>query len=317
MTLREPAAGARSAGAQDHRVATSVRRVGLVVHPRRKLDRALGSIEDWAAERRAEIVQVTVGGQDRAVAPRGEAADCDFIIALGGDGTVLAALHAAAPAARPVVGVACGSLGALAAVSADHLGVALDRMIEGDWEPRHLPALSIGGDPDPVRFALNDFIFSRMGAGQISVSITLDDELFIRFGGDGLIVSTSLGSSAYTLAAGGPLLVPSAGGVVLTPLAAHGGSCPPLVGGPDTRIEVLIEPGHGGARLEADGQSGDVFSRLEPRRTTITLVPDYATLVVLDDQEPMLAGLRRRGIISDSPRLLARDARLAAAGPAD
>src|SRR5215210_3224433 len=86
-------------------------RIGLAVHPRRELDGALATIRDWAGRQGAEVVQIA--SDEREVAPRGEAADCDLAIALGGDGTTLAALHAAAPVGRPVLGVACGSLGAL------------------------------------------------------------------------------------------------------------------------------------------------------------------------------------------------------------
>ena len=64
--------------------------------------------------RGAGVVQIRHPRSER-VAPAGEAADCDLVIALGGDGTTLAALRAAAPAGRPVLGVACGSLGALTA----------------------------------------------------------------------------------------------------------------------------------------------------------------------------------------------------------
>jgi len=295
---------------------TSIRRIGVVVHPRRQLDNALEALGAWAAERQADVVQLAVPGQDREVAPFAEPEDCDFVVAFGGDGTVLAALHAAAPAHRPVMGVACGSLGALAGVRADRVATDLDRMAAGGWTPRRLPALTIPGRGEPGPCALNDFVFVRAGAGQISVSVTVDDELYIRFGGDGLIVSTALGSSAYTLAAGGPL-VAGGGAIIITPIAPHGGSCPPLVVGPDSRLEILIEPGHGGARLEADGQASTQLERLEPRRLTIDLIQDYATLAVLGDQEPLLAGLRRRGIVTDSPRLLARDARLAAAAGPD
>lgn len=301
-------------GASRGRAITSVRRVGLVVHPRRHLDSALTALGDWAGERNAELVQLAVAGQDREVAPLGEAVDCDFVVALGGDGTVLAALHAAAPSGRPVVGIACGSLGALAAVRAEDIASALDRMVQGDCESRRLPALTIAGGGRPGPFALNDFVFIRAGAGQISISIAVDDELFVRFGGDGLVVATSLGSSAYTVAAGGPLVAPGGGGIVLTPIAPHGGSCPPLVVGPESAVEILVEPGYGGARLEADGQVALGLERFKPRRLPILLTPDHAMLAVLGDQEPALAGLRRRGILMDSPRLLARDARLAAAG---
>ena len=291
--------------------------IGLV-HPRRDLDRALATLESWATDRNVDVVQIPVPGQDRQVAPAGLARDCDFLVALGGDGTVLAALHAAALVRKPVLGVGCGSLGALTSVHATRIADGLDRVLGGDWNARRLPALRLDGDTDePSLHALNDFVFIRGGAGQLSVSVLVDDELYIRFGGDGIVISTSLGSSAYTLAANGPLLAPGAVGMVVTPLAPHGGSCPPLVAGPDSHFEIIVEPGHGGARLESDGQTTADLERLELRRFTIGLQPDYATLAMLDDQEPMLAGLRRRRIVMDSPRLLARDERMAAAAAQD
>src|SRR4051795_10649870 len=93
-------------------------RIGLAVHPRRNLDGALATIREWAEENGTEVIQVTSPGQEREVAPVGDAADCDLVVALGGDGTALAALRAAAPCDRPVLGVACGSLGALTATTA-------------------------------------------------------------------------------------------------------------------------------------------------------------------------------------------------------
>ena len=288
--------------------------VGVVVHPRRELDRALGTLESWATDRNVDVVQIPVPGQDREVAPAGLASDCEFVVALGGDGTVLAALHAAALAGKPVLGVGCGSLGALTSVHATRVAEGLERVLEGDWRARRLPALELDGlAGEPTLHALNDFVFIRGGAGQLSVSVVVDDELYIRYGGDGLVVATSLGSSAYTLAANGPLLAPGAVGMVVTPLAPHGGSCPPLVAGPQSTFEIVVEPGHGGARLEADGQATADLERFETQRFSVRLHRDHATLVMLDDQEPMLAGLRRRRIVMDSPRLLARDERMAAA----
>ncbi len=287
-------------------------RVGLVVHPRRDLAGALGTVEEWAAGCGTEVVQIRTPGSEREVAPAAAAEACDLIIALGGDGTALAALRAAAPAHRPVLAVACGSLGALTAVTAEHLRDALERVSAGAWTERPLPALAVDGDTGPIPPSVNDLVVVRRGTGQVAVSVGVDGELFVRFAGDGVIVATPLGSSAYTLAAGGPIVAPPAGGMVVTPLAPHGGCCPPLVTGPDSRVELEIEPGHGGARLEGDGQPAAELDRLIRRHLTVTLRRDHAVLVALGDQEPMLAGLRRRRVIMDSPRLLARDDRGAA-----
>jgi NAD+ kinase len=145
----------------------------------------------------------------------------------------------------------------------------------------------------------------RSGAGQIIVSITVDDVLYGRVSGDGLVVATALGSSAYTMAAGGPILAPGAEGMTITPLAPHGGSCPPLVAGAGSRLAVAIDPGHGGFRYELDGRpTAAVGDTLELRHR-----PDYATLARLAEDEPRLAGLRRRGLVVDSPRVLVRDSR--------
>ena len=114
-------------------------RIAIVVHPTRPVTAALETLERWTGEHGLEIVQLQVsGGPVRQIAPPGELEPGDLVVALGGDGTVLSALRASAPADAPVLGVACGSLGALA-VSADALGEALDRVHAGDWTPRRLP----------------------------------------------------------------------------------------------------------------------------------------------------------------------------------
>ena len=286
-------------------------RIGLAVHPRRELDNALASVREWAERQGAELVQVA--SLEREVAPPGEAADCGLVIALGGDGTTLAALHAAAPVSRPVLGVACGSLGALTSVTADKLDDALDRVAAGDWKPRALPAIRAdhGGD-EPLR-ALNDLVLVRAGAGQVLVEVTVDGERYVGFGGDGLVVATPLGSTAYTLAAGGPMIAPGGSALVLTPLSPHGGVCPPLVAGGGTEVSVTLDPGNGGARVEVDGQIHATLDRLEPVTFTLTLEDDFATLVSLGEDETTIAGLRRRRILIDSPRMVVRDEREAAA----
>jgi len=289
---------------------SEVRRIGLVVHPRREIGTALENVRAWTEANGIGLYQVRVSDQQRVVADPGEVADCDLVLALGGDGTTLHALHAAAKAGRPVLGVACGSLGALTATPAEDLADALDRVARGEWSPHSLPGLRVTGDGDLDRAAINDVVVVRKGAGQVIVEIQVDGQVFVRYAGDGIVVATPAGSSAYTLAAGGPILAKSSGGMVVTPIANHGGCCPPLVVGGDSEVRLHIEPGYGGARLEVDGQIDDA----QPVELRAVRVEDYATLVGLGDAEPFLAGLRRRRILIDSPRVLARDDRGALGG---
>ena len=76
---------------------------------------------------------------------------------------------------------------------------------------------------------------------------------------------------------------------------------------------MTLDPGHGGARVEVDGQIQDVLERLEPVTFTLRLEHEFATLVSLGEEEPVFAGLRRRRILLDSPRVLAREEREASA----
>jgi NAD+ kinase len=281
-------------------------RVAVVVHPTRAIEAPLETLERWAGEHGLDIVQIpAVGGSDRKVARRAELEAGDLVVALGGDGTVLSALRAAAPEDAPVLGVACGSLGALTAVHAAQLEDALERVRNGDWTPRGLPALAIHPADGPDEWAVNDFVAVRHGAGQLVVEVSVDDELYARLAGDGLIVATSLGSSAYSMAAGGPLLAPGTPAVVCTPVAMHGGNAPPLVVPASSSVRVEIHPSFAGYQIEIDGHDYP-FEALDYR---VSLHEEKVTLVSFGELGLGLTGLRERRLISDSPRVLARDDR--------
>jgi NAD+ kinase len=279
--------------------------VGLVVHPRRDIGPALNAVLEWASRHGLPVGQVRIAGQTRTVAEPVDAADCEVVMALGGDGTTLAALHAAAPVSKPVLGIACGSIGVLTSVHSKELDSALERVASDDWTPKRLPGLCVTAGAEDIAIAINDVAVIRNGTGQVIVEIRVDDELYARTAGDGLIASTPLGSSAYTMAAGGPIVLPQANSVVVTPLATHGGVIPPLVVGQESRIGLLIHPGYGGSRLEVDGHA----LHTKALEVTVTLREGYATVVSMTDQETMLTGLRRRALLIDSPRVLVRDKR--------
>lgn len=285
---------------------STLSRVGLVVHPTRHVDRPLRELRDWAGTHGVELVQVHADCQQQRVAENGDPEECDLIVAIGGDGTTLAALRAGVVAARPVLAVACGSLGVLTSVPADEVVQAIERFSRGDWVPWRLPGLEIVGDVGARLFALNDLVVVRSSSGQTRLAVEVDGCLFARLAGDGCIVSTPVGSSAYTLAAGGALLAADIDAFTITPLPTHGGSCPPLVVSASASVRLVPGPHHREARLEIDGQPvGTLDGPL-----TISLRRSMATVVTLSGQEAMLAVLRGRGVITDSPRILADSGQL-------
>jgi NAD+ kinase len=281
-------------------------RVGVIVHPTRHVLDAVEVVEGWVADHGLEVVQIPTGEQPPVAPPDGVGA-CDLVVAIGGDGTILKALHAAAQTRTPVLGVAYGSLGALTTVPTDELRAGLDRFAAGDWRARELPALAIRAGDAHVASAINDLVVARGRGTQLLLDVSVDGELYVRLAGDGIIVATPLGSSAYSMAAGGSLLAEESDGFVCTPLAMHGGCAPPLVVTGSEQVTLEVHPGHSGFHVDVDGAAVDI----EAERYAVTREHPYATLVALEDSRTSFPRLRARGLISDSPRVAGRD-RLAA-----
>jgi NAD+ kinase len=275
-------------------------RIAVAVHPSRSLDGAIETLSGWASRHDVEVVQIVAS--ERRVFPLAEAAPSDLVVALGGDGTALTALRAAEPVRAPVLAVACGSVGALSAVTAGELGEALDRVRAGDWTRCTVPALALGTPEGKRALALNDVVVVRRGSGQLVAEVALDGEPYIRLAGDGVIVATALGSSGYTMAAGGPLLTLRTAAFVCTPIAMHGGSAAPLVVPAESVLTIEVQPSYGGFDIELDGQR----HALESRSFRLTLEPDRGTLVRFSATDQGLRRLRERGLLADSPRALVR-----------
>jgi NAD+ kinase len=276
-----------------------MQRVGVVVHPTRVVEQAVEVLRKWTEERELELVQVPIGQQPE-VAPAGEVGAEDLITALGGDGTVLKALHAANRTATPVLGVAYGSLGALSAVPQGNLRAGLDRFASGDWFAQRLPALRLTSNGERLAPAINDVVLIRRGGTQLMIDIHVDEDLYARVAGDGVVIATSLGSSAYSMAAGGPLLAPPTNAFVCTPLSMHGGCAPPLVVDERQKVTVHVHRGHTSFELDVDGFKFET----DAHEFQISCEGSYATLVGLDGSCGGVTRLRGRGLISDSPRIV-------------
>jgi NAD+ kinase len=276
-----------------------MQRVGVVVHPTRAVTDAVEVLREWTEERGLELVQITAGQQPPVATP-GEVDSCDLIAALGGDGTVLKALHAAHEAGTPVLGVAYGSLGALSAVPQDELREGLERFAAGDWFAQRLPALRLASGEGHVASAINDAVILRAGGTQLILDVEVGGELYARVAGDGIVIATPLGSSAYSMAAGGPVLAADASAFICTPLAMHGGCAPPLVVSDRQKVTVGIHPTVGGFEVAVDGFK----LATESDRFEIACDGAYATLVGLDGSCGGVTRLRGRGLIADSPRIV-------------
>jgi NAD+ kinase len=182
----------------------------------------------------------------------------DFLVSLGGDGTLLSLVRRSYGWHKPVVGINAGNLGFLADVKIEEVESFLDQLFSGDY--RIDQRLMIAGHIRQKTgkriefFALNDVVISSpIPSKMVIVNAAIDGERFNTYRGDGLIISTPTGSTAYNLAAGGPVVYPLTKAFILTPVLAHSlTNQRPLVVPADFRIELDAE--HYEAIATVDGQ---------------------------------------------------------------
>jgi len=185
----------------------------------------------------------------------------NFVVVLGGDGTLLSAARSMAKAGIPVLGVNLGSLGFLTEVPLEELYPTLQGIDEGccNVEARSMVHCEVlrSGSLVASYEALNDIVVGKGTVYRLNhCDVYIDGEFVSVYKADSLIVSTPTGSTAYSLAAGGPILMPSVDGFVVTPVAAHSLTVRPLVVPDTAKIEIVVNTGDDEAYLSIDGQVG-------------------------------------------------------------
>jgi len=170
---------------------------------------------------------------------------CDLVIVVGGDGTILNAVRSLAHAHVPLVGINVGRLGFLADISPDELESSLEEILNGSYreEQRLLLEMQVLRD-NKVIFegdAFNDVVIHiRDVARMIEFETRINDEFVNHQRADGIVISTPTGSTAYALSAGGPILHATLDAITLVPISPHTLSSRPLVIHSDSQIDVLI-----------------------------------------------------------------------------
>ncbi len=185
----------------------------------------------------------------------------DFVIVLGGDGTLLSAARAVSKAGIPIVGVNLGALGFLTEIPLDELYPTLESIALGSCaiDVRSMVHCEVGrrGAIIATYDALNDVVVGKGTIARLNHCDVYIDKIFVsRYQADSLIVSTPTGSTAYSLAAGGPILMPNVEGFVVTPVSAHSLTHRPLVVRDSSQIEIVVMTGEEEAYLSIDGQAG-------------------------------------------------------------
>jgi NAD+ kinase len=162
----------------------------------------------------------------------------DMILAVGGDGTMLAAVQTAVAFDVPVLGFNLGTLGFLTEAEPDDVAAVVKRLVTGEFDvqTRLTVSAAIGG---VSAVGVNDVVVEKVDSTRlVSLTVVIDGTEFATYRADGLIIATPTGSTAYSFSAGGPVVDPGVDALVLTPVASHSLFDRPLVLPADAEIAV-------------------------------------------------------------------------------
>ena len=191
----------------------------------------------------------------------------DFLLALGGDGTMLSAARAVGNRNTPILGIHLGELGFLAEVTSNEMFDRLNMVESGNYglQKRMVIKAEINNGEGPITFfALNDFVIDR-GKSHRMITLRLkSNERFVAdYKADGLIIGTPTGSTAYSLSAGGPIIMPKLKAIVVVPISPHTLNLRPIVL-PEDRILEISFPNDGVDKI-AFAVDGQVNEYLDPQ----------------------------------------------------
>jgi len=157
----------------------------------------------------------------------------DFLITLGGDGTILAAVTLVRDQNVPILGINLGRLGFMATVSKEQIKEVIGLLVSGQFHIGNRHTLHLESSPPlfgDMPFALNDFtILKRDTSSMITIHCYVNGSYLNTYWADGLILATPTGSTGYSLSCGGPIVFPDSNNFVLTPVAPHNLNVRPLV----------------------------------------------------------------------------------------
>lgn len=206
----------------------------------------------------------------------------DFMISIGGDGTLLDAVCEVGDLEIPILGLNSGRLGFLATVAKENIEDAIKNLASGNFQVESRVLISFHCKRrlfNGINFALNEFtIHKRDTSSMITVHTYIDGKYLNSYWADGLIVSTPTGSTGYSLSCGGPLITPGAKNLVITPVSPHNLNVRPIIVSDESEISFEIEGRSEKFLISLDSRSTSISSDL---KLSVKKAPFSAKLVKL------------------------------------
>lgn len=165
----------------------------------------------------AELIQ-----EDSSFNEEELAKQVDLLLVMGGDGSILRALHRSGSHLRPIFGLNIGSLGFLTCLPAQEYTRALQCILNKEYLLSYRSLLELTINDQLHGLALNDIVISRGERSQlVRLSVSIDGTPLTEYHADGLIIASPTGSTAYSMAAGGPIMMPESKALLITPICPH------------------------------------------------------------------------------------------------
>lgn len=169
----------------------------------------------------------------------------DYLISLGGDGTLLDTLTLVRNSNIPILGINFGRLGFLASTGRKEIKLAIDALQARTYQLDIRTLIHLDSNKDifgGVNYALNEFsIHKKDTSSMITIHTYINGELLNSYWADGLIIATPTGSTGYSLSCGGPIIFPSSENFVITPVAPHNLNVRPIIVSSDSIISFEVE----------------------------------------------------------------------------
>ncbi|HEX5672302.1 MAG TPA: NAD(+)/NADH kinase [Acidimicrobiia bacterium] len=183
----------------------------------------------------------------------------DVMVAIGGDGTVLAASRQALALDIPVLAFNLGTIGFLAEAEPTDLEPVLKALASNEMAERSRMTIAATLPGGRTETGINDIVVEKIHSQRlVSLAATIDGDQFLTYRADGLVVATSTGSTAYSFSAGGPLVDPVIDAILLTPVAAHSLFGRTLVLNAQSVIEIKVVADRP-VRVSIDGLESSVL----------------------------------------------------------
>ena len=200
-----------------------------------------------------------VGSGVRVMDEADAARDCEFVIALGGDGTLLRAAELARPAGVAMLGVNLGHVGFLAEAEPAKLDDTIAVLTAGSFDIEERVTIDadviVDGEIVSRAWALNEASLERTNRERmLEIAVAVDERPFLRFGCDGVLCATPTGSTAYAFSAGGPIMWPNVDAMLIVPNAAHALFARPFVVAPTSTVDIELVSATHEAVLSCDGR---------------------------------------------------------------